>query len=223
MTELDDRIDAILGKVGGFTRVGEHLWLESQDCDICFDVHTPRVVELRHPVSEAPVGIYQNGPVRLSDGSNEVWISFGPSCVTGPFGNLTKLLAGKLGMRPLTEHQMFESLDRLYSVLKFSLPGYFYEWDGVELSANEKWSIECGQLLKKFYQRTWTSPVIEFAIDFHEFPVFETEQFGLAFSRFGLLATFWGAEMGELDKVFSSFQNAIDDYAAIVRTVTLRQ
>jgi hypothetical protein len=216
MFDLEARLSRALDRFGGFTQISTDYWVELETCQICLDVHTPRSVRLVDPNSITTAEIYQSGPVRLSDGTNEVWISFGSSCMLQPFKNLTKLLAKELGLKPITDYQVFDSLDHLYSSLRFSLPGYFYEWDGPELSAREQWAIETGHLLKVHYQRSWDSPVIDLGVDFHESVRFETEQFGLNLYHHGLLFTLSGAEISELDRVCNWLRETLHDYTKLL-------
>lgn len=221
MFDLEERLGRALDRFGGFTQITASHWVELETCQICLDVHTPRSVRLVDPNSMTTAEIYQSGPVRLSDGSNEVSISFGPSCEIRPFRNLTKLLARQLSLRPITDHQVFDSIEHLHQALVFSLPGHFYEWDGVELSAWEQLSIQTGHLIKKHYQRPWDYPVIDFSIELHETHTFESDQFGLTIGRYGLLCTFWGQEFGYLEQVAGEFQAAIDAYAQILAHLNL--
>jgi len=218
MFDLQERLGSELDRFGGFTQITTSHWVELETCQICLDVHTPRSVQLVDPNSMTTAEIYQSGPVRLSDGTKEVWISFGSSCMLQPFKNLTKLLAKDLGLKPITDYQVFDSIDHLYSSLRFSLPGYFYEWDGPELSAMEQWAIDTGHLLKMHHQRSWDAPVIDLSLEFQESDVLMSDQFGLTAGRFGVLATFWGGKMKELDKASSEFQATLNDYAWLLGT-----
>jgi hypothetical protein len=58
----------------------------------------------------------------------------------------------------MTDYQVFDSMNHLYDSMRFSVPGFFFLWDGVEPSAMEKWAQEQGYLLKLHYQRSWNAP-----------------------------------------------------------------
>jgi hypothetical protein len=210
------RLQSELDRFGGFEKVSEDRWEERVDCDVCQEQHLVRTVDLTDASITVAPDLPLGSHVRLTDGSSLVTIGFGSFCLEQPFRNLTVLLAKTLNMRLKTEYQIFDSLSSFLSALRFSVPGSLYEWDGPEPGDAEQWAIETGHLIKMHFQRGLDSPIVDFAIDLHESNNFRTDQFGLAFSRFGLLATFWGAEMNELEAVQSLFEEFVDDYAKLL-------
>ena len=206
-----------IDKTGLFRRVTRNYWREVIHCEFCDDTHNLRSAVLKKLHDPMPTVTSLISPVRLSDGINELQISFGSSCFNEPFKNLTNLLGNQLGMTPITEHQVFDSITHLYDSLRFSLPGYFYSWDGVELSDMESWAQEQGYLLKLHYQSFSNGPLVDLAIEIDQTRTVNTQQFGLAVSQFGTLMTFWGAHMQELSAVSSAFDQAAGRHAALVK------
>ena len=206
-----------IDKTGLFRRFTENYWREVIHCEFCDDTHNLRSAVLRKLDEPMPAAISLISPVRLSDGINELQISFGTSCFNEPFKNLTNLLGDKLGMTPITDYQVFDSMKHLYDSLRFSLPGYFYSWDGVEHSDRETWAQEQGYLLKLHYQSFSNGPLVDPAIEIDQTRTVNTQQFGLAVSQYGTLMTFWGAHMQELSAVSSAFDQAAGRHAALVK------
>lgn len=198
-----------IDKTGLFRRVTRNYWREVIHCEFCDDTHNLRSAVLKKLHDPMPTVISLISPVRLSDGINELQISFGSSCFNEPFKNLTNLLGNQLGMTPITEHQVFDSITHLYDSLRFGLPGYFYLWDGVESADMESWAQEQGYLLRLHYQRSWTHPVVDLAMEITQMPHVDTRQFGLSIAQYGTLVTFWGAQMDELEWNAAIFQSAL--------------
>ena len=214
-----DELAKEIDKTGLFRRVSNNYWREMIHCEFCDDTHNLRSAVLRKLDEPMPAAISLISPVRLSDGINELQISFGSSCFNEPFKNLTNLLGNKLGMTPMTDYQVFDSMNHLYDSMRFTLPGFFFLWDGVELSTMEGWAQEQGYLLKLHYQRSWNSPLVDLAIEIDQTRTINSQQFGLTTARYGTLMTFWGSEMQELDTVCLMFQEAMDGYAWLLRKV----
>jgi len=208
-----------IDRTGLFRRVSENYWQEDIQCEFCDDTHTLRSALLKKLNDTTPAEISLISPIRLSDGINELQISFRSSCFNEPFKNLTNLLGNKLGLTPMTDYQVFDSINHLYDSLRFTLPGFFFLWDGAELSAMEGWAQEQGYLLKLHYQRSWNSPLVDLAIEIDQTRTINSRQFGLTTARYGTLMTFWGAEMQELDTVCLMFQEAMDGYGWLLRKV----
>lgn len=208
-----------IDKTGLFRRVTENYWREVIHCEFCDDTHNLRSAVLKKTDGPMPAAISLISPVRLSDGINELQISFGSSCFNEPFRNLTNLLGSKLGMMPTTDYQVFDSIKNLYDLLRFTLPGFFYIWDGAELSTMEEWAQEQGYLLKLHYQRSSNAPLIDLAIELDQTRTVNTQQFGLAVSHYGTLMTFWGADMQELSVVSSAFDQAAGRHADLVKGI----
>ena len=203
--ELAQEID----KTGLFRRVSNNYWRELIHCEFCDDTHNLRSAVLRKLDEPTSAAISLISPVRLSDGINELQISFGSSCFNEPFRNLTNLLANKLGLMPISDYQVFDSMKHLYDSLTFSLPGYFYFWDGVESSDMESWAQEQGYLLKLHYQSFWNAPLVDLAIEIDQTRLINSQQFGLTAARYGILMTFWGADIQELDAAAKTFDEAV--------------
>lgn len=217
--ETQQDLASAIDRTDLFRRVSDNYWQEDIQCEFCDDTHTLRKALLKKLNDTTPAEISLISPIRLSDGINELQISFGSSCFNEPFKNLTNLLGNKLGMRPMTDYQVFDSIDHLYDSMRFTLPGFFFLWDGVELSAMEGWAQEQGYLLKLHYQRSWNAPLVDLAIEIDQTRAINSQQFGLTTARYGTLMTFWGAEMQELDSVSMMFQEAMDGYAWLLRKV----
>lgn len=204
-----DELAKEIDKTGLFRRVSNNYWREMIHCEFCDDTHNLRSAVLRKLDEPMPAAISLISPVRLSDGINELQISFGSSCFNEPFKNLTNLLGNKLGMTPMTDYQVFDSMKHLYDSLRFSLPGYFYSWDGVEHSDMETWAQEQGYLLKLHYQRSWNASLVDLSIEIDQTRTIDSLQFGLTTAHFGTLITLWGAEIQELDTVSRMFTEVV--------------
>lgn len=211
-----DELAKEIDKTGLFRRVSNNYWRELIHCEFCDDTHNLRSAVLKKTDGPMPAAISLISPVRLSDGINELQISFGTSCFNEPFRNLTNLLGSKLGMMPMTEYQVFDSMKHLYDSLRFTLPGYFYLWDGVESSDMENWAQDQGYLLKLHYLRSFDSPLVDLAIEIDQTRAINTQQFGLSAARYGTLMTFWGAEMQELDAAARAFEGALAGHAQLL-------
>ena len=209
-----DELAKEIDKTGLFRRVSNNYWREMIHCEFCDDTHNLRSAVLRKLDEPMPAAISLISPVRLSDGINELHISFGSSCYNEPFKNLTNLLGSKLGMMPIADYQVFDSMTHLYDSLRFSLPGSFYLWDGVEPSDMENWAQEQGYLLLLHYQRSWTHPVVDLAMEISQKRNVDTGQFGLSIAQYGTLVTFWGAQMEELELNAAIFQSALHSLTA---------
>jgi len=212
---MDDKFDKLandLSYFGDFVTVSHSRFEERKSCEICGEFHLRAAIELAENPANMPIG----DRVWLSDGTWDLCLVLPQSCSYQPFRNLTKLLGKQLEMRPTSDHQVFESIEHLLSSLSFSLPGYFCDWEGPEISADELLSAENGHFKKLHYRRDKSSSHINLAIEFHESNHFETSQSGLTATAFGILITFWGKDKWEVPRVREIFQSALDDYSVLL-------
>lgn len=201
-------------------RVGEELWIDEAFCEFCDELHLIKSV---HLVSESnsitPSEIPFINPVWLSDGINDMAISFGPSCLNRPFKSFVRETIRALDLKPKGSYQLFESLDHLFSCVSFSISGRFFEWEGADPDNVEEWAILQGYLKKTHYQRQPDLPVLGISFEVSESREVESTQFGLSVQRYGLQITIQGEDLQEMDRALSEIEKALDGYLLILGPV----
>lgn len=157
-----------------------------------------------------------SGAVRLTDGLNQVGITFDPPCLEQPFQNNAKLLSNYLGLPIVTDHQVFDSIDHFLQSLRFTIPGGFFDWDEPIHSYLEEYGIEMGHINKFNFQPEGEWVLLDVVVEFQEFRDIESNYQGAKAIRHGIEMTISGGEPDQLEMVRASFQQALDDYARLL-------
>ena len=199
-------------------RVGD-AWINESDCDFCHGTHITHKVQVvmyeereKHRLGDA---------VRLSDGTLQVDIMYESTCIDEPFRNLAKSLSKSLNMPIISDHQVFDSIEQLSSLISFSVPGEFFGWDEPRLSFFEQHEQEMGHLQKLTYRRSHESELLDLVIEFEEFEHVASNYFGGKARVFGVEITISGAEASLLDETATIIQGVLNDYARLLSPATL--
>lgn len=210
-------IETLIKKIDSselFVRAESSDWSNAIACEICLDGHELQKVLLR------PVGSDQEAPlnssVRLSDGINQVDITYESTCMDAPFRNTAKLLSKLLGLPITSDHQVFDSLGHLYSSLRFSVSGFFFDWDEPVPEIWEDFETDMGHLLKMNYRPSTDGQLLDVIFEFEEFKKVQSNYQGLKAGRFGVEITISGGDSDQIVQVANDFQTALDDYAKLL-------
>lgn len=199
------------------TRVGE-AWINRTACDVCHETHiTHKVQVVTHSKHEEH---RLRDAVRLSDGTLQVDIMYESTCIDEPFRNIAKSLSKSLNMRIASAHQVFDSIEQLSSLLSFSVPGEFFDWDEPRLSVSEQYEEEMGHLLKLNYQGSPESELLDVVIEFEEFEHVASDYLGEKVRGFGVEITISGSDASLMEETSTVIQGVLDDYARLLAPAT---
>lgn len=214
------RLLARLDNFGYFQRFGQSYWSQIVFCEICLESHT--LCSLKVQSCEAATEPPLTGAVRLADGLFQVDITFEPACLPQPFQNTAKMLASYLGIPIVSDHQIFDSINHLAHSLQFSISGTFLGWDEAEITDYEAYAIELGHLMKFRFQPQGDSGLLDIALEFEESSHFESNYLGAKAVLHGIEITISGGESSRVDMARTLFQEALDDYAWLLRKVSVQ-